>query len=163
MFEVLVCDPHDCLVENKSLGLLYTAVSRATTLGDSDAKDSAIYFIGEHMNEKRVRCIGKKKDSVDDYKRVTERREWVHFLRSKKKKCNLTSRRKKFVLHWAGTARYSFDQVSDRIEKFIYDQRLNLGFTDPLDPELKSVTGIKRNCSSNLSVPIQGKKLRVSL
>lgn len=126
MFDVIICDPHDCRSEERALGLLYTAVSRATTLGDPDGRNSALYFTGEHMNERRITRLGKKKNSQDDYKRVIDRREWVGFLTRRKKKCNLSKRRKKHILKWATTATFKWDELSGRIEKYCYDQRCSV-------------------------------------
>ena len=71
MFDVIVCDPDESKYEGKFLGLFYTAVSRATTLGDDDGLNSALYFTGDHVKEDRIRSIGKKTHSQDnDYLNV---------------------------------------------------------------------------------------------
>ena len=46
MFDLLVVDPDEKQCEGSALGLLYTAVSRATTLGEDSSLGSAIYFAG---------------------------------------------------------------------------------------------------------------------
>ena len=35
-YQCLICDPHDSSAENTHLSVFYTAISRATTLGDED-------------------------------------------------------------------------------------------------------------------------------
>ena len=81
MFKHIICDPHDKYCERSAPGLFYTALSGATTLGDDTGWRSAIYFTGGHYNEQRVRNIGKKNGTDDDYKRVKQRQRWVtHFL-----------------------------------------------------------------------------------
>ena len=156
MFEVIVCDPDDGMFERSALGILYTAVSRATTLGDADGKNSAIYFMGQHMNERRVRRIGKKKDSMNDYKRVIERREWVQFLSQRKRKCRIRKRRKEHVLQWANTSKFNFHHLSDRIEKYIYQQR---AFSGRQCGEKECPN--KRQCQVSIQKP--PKKVRASV
>jgi len=70
---LFLCDPDGGKFESSALGLFYTAVSRATTLGDEDGMNSAIYFMGEHMNEERIRRIGMCKGSRNEFIRVNER------------------------------------------------------------------------------------------
>ena len=51
MYKCIVCDPDEKSFESSALGLLYTAVSRGTTLGDSDGMNSAVYFTGSSFKE----------------------------------------------------------------------------------------------------------------
>ena len=48
-------------IEGTSLGLFYTATTRATTLGDDDGLNSAIYFSGTRFREERIRGLTKLK------------------------------------------------------------------------------------------------------
>lgn len=153
MFEVIICDPDDGMFERNALGILYTAVSRATTLGDCDGRNSAIYFMGEHMNERRVRRIGKRKDSMNDYKRVIERREWVNFLARRKRKCKLRRSRIEHVLHWAESTRYNFHELSDKIEKYVYQQRALGGRSREVQPKRHGYESAKQT----------SKKVRISV
>ena len=57
-YEVIICDPDDRKWEGKFMGLFYTALSRATTLGDANGLNSAIYFTGKDFKEDRIRTIG---------------------------------------------------------------------------------------------------------
>ena len=152
MFEVIVCDPDDGSCENNALGILYTAVSRATTLGDSEGKHSAIYFMGEHMNERRITRLGLRKNSCEEYKRVIQRREWVKYLDRRKRKCTLSQRRIKHVLKWAESTSYNWGVLSNRIEKYVYDHRSH--DAAPL------VTQKRKQHCSNKKV---GKRTRVSV
>ena len=52
MFDVIVCNPDESKYEGKFLGLFYTAVSRATTLGDDDGLNSALYFTGATVSKR---------------------------------------------------------------------------------------------------------------
>ena len=62
IYGCIICDPDKSEVEGRALGLFYTALSQATTLGDDDGLNSAIYFTGEDFNEKRIRNLGKRKN-----------------------------------------------------------------------------------------------------
>ena len=57
----IICDPGTRSFEGINVGLLYTILSRATTLGTPDENEnyqnSAIYFIGNNMNRARVENI----------------------------------------------------------------------------------------------------------
>ena len=122
MFECIICDPDEGKFESSALGLFYTAVSRATTLGDEDGMNSAIYFIGEHMNEERIRRIGMCKGSRNEFVRVNERRKWVRHIERSAKKSNLTKRKANEVLKWATETTYAYNKLADRISKYIFDK-----------------------------------------
>jgi hypothetical protein len=47
MYDCIICDPDMKQSEARATGLFYTALSRATTFGDSEGLNSAIYFMGE--------------------------------------------------------------------------------------------------------------------
>ena len=64
IYGCIICDPDKSEVEGRALGLFYTALSRATTLGDDDGLNSANYFTGEDFNEKRIRNLGKRKNNL---------------------------------------------------------------------------------------------------
>ena len=125
MFDVIICDPDEGKFENSALGLLYTAVSRATTLGDKDGLNSAIYFIGEHMNEERIRRIGKCKGTTKEFIRVEERRTWVEYLTKKTKKSSLSQRRQKRIIKWGKESKYGYNILKDRIDKYVHDKLSN--------------------------------------
>jgi len=57
MHNVIVCDPDEKHFEGTAIGLLYTAVSRATTLSDDDGLNSAIYFDGNCFKANRIRNL----------------------------------------------------------------------------------------------------------
>ena len=63
MFACIICDPDMRHVEGSALGLFYTALSRATTLGNEDGSESAIYFTGTAYDEARIRNIGRMKNT----------------------------------------------------------------------------------------------------
>ena len=58
--QIIVCCPGSKQFEALNPGTLYTIITRATTLGDSNSCGSALYFIGEHINRDRFTNIDKK-------------------------------------------------------------------------------------------------------
>lgn len=79
-YDSIVFDPHDSSAEQKHLGLFYTGLSRATTLGNKDGLYSAIYFTGTDATESRMSNIGRKKNSRDYYDSYVKRSKWVQYL-----------------------------------------------------------------------------------
>ena len=79
----IVVNPGDKQFESKNPGLLYMAVSRATTIGDSASApqptanlNSAIYFTGHDMTTRRVTNLKLKKNG-EEYEKVQLRNKWV--------------------------------------------------------------------------------------
>ena len=119
MFECIICDPDEKRWENIALGLFYTALSRATTLGDEDGNESAIYFTGEHYKEDRIRDIGIKKHTSEEYKRVKDRQRWVDYLKENTIKTTLTNRKQQKILNWAESYSMTFDDLYNRVQTYI--------------------------------------------
>ena len=119
MFECIVCDPDENQYEGRALGLLYTAVSRATTLGDDDGLNSAIYFTGDSMkNQDRVRCLGKKKNSQDSFINIERRNKWVQHLRNNTKHYTKSEKHCSRILTWAEDTTYSHDALYSKIRTY---------------------------------------------
>ena len=79
----VVIDPGDKKIEGNNPGLLYMAVSRATTLGEKSSVlpatrrlDSAMCFTGHNMTRHRVLNLTLKKTG-EEYKKVKLRKKWV--------------------------------------------------------------------------------------
>lgn len=135
MFESIVCDPHTRDSERSALGLFYTALSRATTLGDNEGKGSAIYFIGEAYNESRIRNIGKKKHTNDDYERLKQRTLWVDYLNQHLTVTTMSKEERTDVLEWAESFQMSHARLYDHIQVYIQqktnpNKRQRTGYTD---------------------------------
>ena len=84
MYDCIICDPDKKNFEGKALGLLYTAVSRATTLGDENGLNSAIYFIGTDFKEDRIRNLAKKQGQLIDFDLANDRKRWTDYLNERK-------------------------------------------------------------------------------
>ena len=118
MFDVIVCDPDDSKHEGKFLGLFYAAVSRATSLGDDDGLNSALYFAGDSVKQDRIRSIGKKIHSQDDFLNVRRRSIWVQHLRDHLYRSPLTKSQKMNLFTWAESASISYNELFDRIHDY---------------------------------------------
>lgn len=108
-----------------AIGLLYTAVSRGTTLGDDDGSGSAVYFKGATFTPDRIRNLTFKANSAEEFKKAKERRYWVNYLQNNHQKSlpriHSIKERQQTIHEWAATTTYSFDTLYDRIA--IYKQR----------------------------------------
>ena len=118
MFDCILCDPDTREREGTALGLFYTALSRATTLGNHNGEESAIYFDGDDFTEERIRNIGRHKDSEEDYKRVKKRARWVHYLIKHKYTSSLTHPQIKNILKWAESTNYDYLDLLDRTNHY---------------------------------------------
>lgn len=120
MFKGVICDPHTLDAETNCLGLLYTGVSRATTLGDPDGLNSAVYFTGLDMKkESRVTRLGQKTASLDSFKRVLDRRQWVAHLTLNTRKSHLSKNQEDAVLRWSRSNRVSYSSLMGRIDEYV--------------------------------------------
>jgi hypothetical protein len=64
--------------EGNALGLLHTAVSRATTLGDPDGLNSAIYFDGTDFKANRIINLTRKETGKnDEYEPAKKRNSYL--------------------------------------------------------------------------------------
>ena len=122
MFEYIICDPHTRESENNAMGLFYTALARATTLGDERGEGSAIYFIGEDFNEARFRNIGRMKHSNTDYKRIQDRARWIEHLKQNELCSGYSTNRQSNILNWSQATTYTYDTLYERINTYI-DQK----------------------------------------
>ena len=106
-YECLVCDPHDSSAENTHLGVFYTAISRATTLGDDDGLNSAFYLEGKEATEDRMRNIGQKQNSRDYHDTFVKRAKWVQYLNENTYKNPLSENQQRDIKTWAMTNKYT--------------------------------------------------------
>ena len=120
MFEVIVCDPDEGKFEGSAMGLLYTAVSRATPLGHNNGLGSAIYFTGQHLTEDRIRNLGKKANkNNEDYVKVTKRKSWVQHLKNNTRKSNITATNQEQLFQWGENTKISEKKLRERIQNYV--------------------------------------------
>jgi hypothetical protein len=106
-YECLICDPHDSSAEARHLGVFYTAISRATTLGDNNGMNSAFYLEGKEATEDRMRNIGKKQDSRDYNETFVKRAKWVQSLSENTYNNPLTEEQQNDIKKWVTDSRYT--------------------------------------------------------
>jgi hypothetical protein len=119
MYECIICDPDIQGAECRATGLFYTAASRATTFGDGNGLNSAIYFQGKGFTRDCVQKVTKITNSSKEFINVTRRREWVKHLKKntiKSKRVNTKHAHK--IFHWAKNQKYTKKQLSDRIKLY---------------------------------------------
>lgn len=126
MYDVLVCDPDDKQYEGNALGLLYTAISRATTLGNADGLNSAIYFTGSAFKASRIRNLTHKDDGKE-FELSKKRRYWVRHIKQQTtatsiKYAGVLSQRDS-LLTWASNTKSSYDILYNRIDTYKQAQR----------------------------------------
>lgn len=81
-FPVIICDPDVKAVEGRATGFLYTMLTRATTLGDPNGLNSAIYFVGPNLTKERIKEVTQKSNSNQTLTNVKRRENWVTYLES---------------------------------------------------------------------------------
>ena len=121
MYDVLVCDPDQKQYEGNALGLLYTAVSLATTLGNDDGTGSAIYFTGSAFKASRIRNLTFKEDGKE-FEPSIKRRQWVKHINRQTAATSTRFadmlQRRSFLLGWATQATYSYDRLYNHIQDY---------------------------------------------
>lgn len=121
-FETIVCDPDGKKAEGKATGLLYTAVSRATSLGDDNGLNSGIYFIGNDITPERVQRVSYKTNSSMLLANVERRSSWVNHLEANvllQNDDDLFPMQKLF--HWANSTPIPYDFLYTRTQQYIID------------------------------------------
>ena len=114
--QVIVCCPGSKGFEALNPGLMYTILSRATTLGDKNNKGSALYFIGEHISRDRFVDIHKKRDGKV-YEKVKRRDKWINYLESRINETHLTPEETATIMRWSNCKRYSINDIDRTIDR----------------------------------------------
>lgn len=126
MYECIICDPDGQHAETRATGLLYTALSRATTFGDEDGLNSAIYFMGQDLTTERIQEVTRTPRAKHELINVTRRRAWVHRLETaaaKQRKTNTSTKKFKELMSWASTTRYTYDELYTRTTQYVNAKR----------------------------------------
>jgi len=102
MFSVIICDPDIRAVEGRATGFFYTMLSRATTLGDENGLNSAIYFTGPNLTKERIQNLTLKTNSNQMLENVKRRTNWVNHLKlNTRDTTQVDEDRMRTVLEWA--------------------------------------------------------------
>lgn len=123
MFSAIICDPDGKVVEGRATGFFYTMLSRATTLGDPDGKNSAIYFIGPHLTKERIQNITLKTNSNQTLINVKRRSLWVAHLESHVFDTQTVDpTHMQAIIEWAG-GRIPYSQLFTRTNEYIANSK----------------------------------------
>ena len=96
-------------------GTFYVAYSRASTDGDGDPSKSAIIFMEDTINEKRLfgmtrTVVGKKNGSQKNLK-ILRRDNWIEWLTKNTHKSGLSTSTKKDLFRWASTVKINKEEL----------------------------------------------------
>ena len=129
MYHCIICDPDQKHFEASALGLLYTALSRATTLGDDNGLNSAIYFTGVNFKEDRIRNPCNKKGTTKAFEKAIHRTAWVKYLTQQTTRTSAwvlqNIKNENFYLDWATNTHMNAEDlhviVNDYVQQlFLY-------------------------------------------
>ena len=84
----MVFEPGNSSFEGNNPGLLYTGLSRATTLGRGNINDSALYLTGNNSNENRFCNLvhyRQKNKKNEKYIAIRRRDRWLQYLEQRRK------------------------------------------------------------------------------
>ena len=95
----IICDPGVARFEGNNPGLLYTIVTRATTMGNGNKMKSALYFDGENMKPDRVIGLFRTRKG-GEYKKVQYRRKAVEYLKRHVHNSGMSPTQKEDLLSW---------------------------------------------------------------
>lgn len=118
MFQYIICDPDDHKYEGAFMGLFYTALSRATTLGDHNGIGSAIYFKGGFYKENRFRNIGKMVRSDEDYIPIKKRTNWIAHLQNNTIPITPLTDTMKNTMNWTQQTKFDYNWLYKRIVQY---------------------------------------------
>ena len=118
MYQCIVCDPGPKKSEGSAIGLLYTAVSRGTTLGDENGLGSAVYFTGSDFTADRIYHMYKRKNSMDDYELFKKRTKWVDHIRRNTISRQMDPGRLECITDWCRDTHHTYDELYHAITSY---------------------------------------------
>ena len=119
MFNRIVCDPDVKGAEGRATGLFYTAISRATTLGDRNGLHSAIYFTGPNLTRDRIKNLTMKADTSRQFENVKRRRAWVDILETNTVSPDtLSYQLVEDTFRWIMNTTVSYDTLYNRTQQY---------------------------------------------
>jgi len=120
MFKVIICDPDGKIVEGRNTGFFYTMLSRATTLGDPNGLNSAIYFTGPNLTKQRIQQLTLKTNSFQVLENVKRRTAWVQYLENQiVDTSNISHLQIQKLFQWTQTP-IPYDILYERTQKYIH-------------------------------------------
>jgi hypothetical protein len=90
----------------------------------ADGLNSAIYFSGVHFKEDRIRNLGKKCRSTDDFENIVKQTKWIEHLKKHMKPItDLSQRHDINTLSWAENTTFDDHQLYHRIKQHVLSNR----------------------------------------
>ena len=108
----IIVDPGDQAMEGRNPGLLYTVLSRATTMGDDSGRGSAIYFKGPNIEPGRFVNCGYTTTGTE-YAAVTNRKQWVEYLNQHTVTSTTSQRQKQALYKWISNIKVTHAELQD--------------------------------------------------
>ena len=113
----IICDVGSTKFESQNIGLFYTALSRATTIGSIENKriDSAIYFT-QSLDQLRLEKLTTKSDNTE-YEMIRKRNSWIKLLLENKDKqyTDVSNENIDSIFDWAMTTSLPFQAIENII------------------------------------------------
>ena len=106
----IIVDPGGRNMEGLNPGLFYTALSRATTIGNEDGIGSAIYFFGPNLTEPCIFDIGLK-TTGEEYELVKRRFNWTQRLKKNTLKTDMTKKEKQRIKKFSKATKINEDEL----------------------------------------------------
>ena len=100
--DCIIIDPGQReIIESLFAGIMYTALSRATTLGSDENNnlDGALFFTGPDVKKSRFYQMWKTRDGLT-YKNIQRRNKWMEILDRGELKYEISSERKQELKNW---------------------------------------------------------------
>lgn len=120
LIKTLIVDVGSSQFESINPGVLYTALSRASTIGEQSTTNSAIYFSGPLTYERltNVKYVRKLKNGQKKmYEKVQMRTKWIKFLKDRQKKTTIISKKEIVQLrHWCNNTIINTTELDNCIE-----------------------------------------------
>ena len=113
----IIVNPGKRVFEGNNVGLLYTLLSRVTTIGNLlDILSSAIYFTGEYFTLKRISKLTLAENKAP-YKKAELREKWVNYLKKhERKNSGLTNRARQILFEWTLRTRIKPSELYEIIQ-----------------------------------------------
>ncbi len=109
----IICDVGSTKFESQNIGLFYTALSRATTIGSIENKriDSAIYFT-QSLDQLRLEKLTTKSDNTE-YEMIRKRNSWIKLLlqNNDKQYTDVSNENIDSIFNWAMTTRLPLQAI----------------------------------------------------
>ena len=113
--ECMIVDIGSRAFETTCPGLFYTSYSRATTDGDGEAENSAIFFMRDNITEDRLIDTTITKTTKRKSIKAMRRTSWIQHLKKNTKKSGIKEEEKESLFRWASATQLNKTQIAKHI------------------------------------------------